>query len=115
MYICSCQVVHVSAAKKKWTIATARQHLPEVVGLAAHEPQRVYRRERLVAAVVSPELADQIEQIRRPSLATKLAELQRLCGEENYELDAPPRQDRVNPFAARPARGGPRRPPGRKR
>ncbi|HEY0483572.1 MAG TPA: hypothetical protein VGD37_38905 [Kofleriaceae bacterium] len=95
----------MTAAKKKWTIATARQHLPELVGLAAREPQRVYRRDRLVAAVVSPELADEVEKLRRPSLAARLAELQQLCAEESYVLTAPPRQDRANPFAA-PRAGG---------
>ena len=108
----SWHLVHVSAAKKPWTIATAREHLPELVGLAAHEPQRVYRRDRLVAVVVSPELADQVEQISRPSLATKLAELQRLCAEDGFELTAPARRDRANPLAPRRARV---RRPGRKR
>lgn len=105
----------MAAARKKWTIATARQHLPEVVGLAAREPQRVYRREQLVAAVVSPQLADEIEQLRRPSLAAKLAELQRLCAEDNYELAAPPRRDRANPLTSRRGSGRTRVPPSRKR
>jgi hypothetical protein len=85
---------------KAWTIATARQHLPEVVGLAAHEPQLVYRRDKLVAAVVSPELADEVHNLLRPSLAARLAELQRLCAEENYELPVSARRDRGNPFAS---------------
>jgi len=105
----------VAAAKKPWTIATARQHLPEVVGLAAREPQHVYRRDKLVATVVSPRLADLIESLRRPSLAMKLAELQRLCAEENYELDAPRRQDRSNPFASRRPRTRSRARPAPKR
>jgi hypothetical protein len=95
----------VVAAKKTWTIATARQHLPEVVGRAAREPQLVYRRDKLVAVVVSPDLADQAVNLRRPSLAVKLAELQRLCTEESYELSAPPRLERANPFASRRVRG----------
>jgi hypothetical protein len=105
MYIYACELVHVVAAKRKWTIATARQHLPELVGMAAREPQRVYRRDKLVAAVVSPELADEVENLRRPTLAMKLVELQRLCAEDNYELTAPPRRDRANPFSSRRVRG----------
>ena len=73
--------------------------------MAAREPQRVYRRDELVAVVVSPEQADQVENLRRPRLATKLAELQRLCAEEGYELTAPPRRDRANPFSSRRVRG----------
>ncbi|HEY0993887.1 MAG TPA: hypothetical protein VGD80_42820 [Kofleriaceae bacterium] len=102
-------------ARKKWTITTARQHLPQLVGLAAREPQHVYRRDTLVAAVVSPELAEQVERLARPSLAMKLAELQRLCAEEGYELSTPPRLDRANPFASPRARARPRKPPVRKR
>jgi hypothetical protein len=95
----------VVAAKKTWTIATARQHLPEMVGRAAREPQLVYRRDKLVAVVVSPDLADEVVNLRRPSLAMKLAELQRLCAEEGYALSAPPRRDRANPFTSRRVRG----------
>lgn len=104
MYKFACDVVHVSSAKKTWTIATARQSLSEVVGMAAREPQHVYRRNKLVAAVVSPELAHQVETLRRPSMATKLAELQRLCAEEGFELMTPARRDRANPVAAAPIR-----------
>lgn len=116
LYIHLCQVVHVAGIPKKtWTIATARQHLPELVGLAAREPQAVYRRDKLVAAVVSPELAGEIQNLLRPRLATKLAELQRLCTEENYELAAPPRGDRANPLASRRAGGRSRVRPGPRR
>jgi hypothetical protein len=94
----------VSVAKKTWTIAAARQHLSELIGLAAREPQQVYRRDKLVATVVSPELADDVKNLRRPGIAAKLAELQRLCAEENYELTAPLRRDRANPLASRRSR-----------
>jgi len=115
MYIYACQLVQVTAAKKRWTIATARQHLAELIGMTAREPQHVYRRDQRVAVVVSPELANEVESLSRPSLATKFAELQRLCAEEHYELQAPSRRDRPNPFASRPARGRSRmrRAPGR--
>jgi hypothetical protein len=99
---------------RRWTIATARQHLPKVIDMAAREPQRLYRRDKLVAAVVSPDLADEFVSHRRPSLAAKLAELQQLCAEENYELAPPVRRDRANPFATRRApaqRRASRKPP----
>ena len=83
----------------KWTIASARQHLPEVIASAAREPQRVYRRDKLVAAVVSPEAAEQIE--RRATVAKLFDDLQRICAEENYELPVAPRTNRPNPFAPR--------------
>jgi hypothetical protein len=77
---------------KKWTIASARQHLPTLVGLSAREPQHVYRRDKLVAAVVNPELIENVE--RRPPMAGLIAELQRICTEEAYELPIAPRRDR---------------------
>jgi hypothetical protein len=88
--------------RKPWTIASARQHLPELIRSAAREPQRVYRRNKLVATVVSPELSDKV--VAEPSLADRFAELRRICVEEHYELVIPPRRDRANPFAARRSR-----------
>jgi hypothetical protein len=83
---------------KRWTIAAARQNLPELVSRAAEAPQRVYRRDKLVAAVVNPEMIEGLERQNRPSLAARFAGLQQLCAEENYRFEAPPRRDRANPF-----------------
>lgn len=115
MYISLRQLVHVAAAKKKWTIASARQHFSELVGMSAREPQSVYRRNRLVATVVSPAVADEAETLHRPGLAQKLAELQRLCAEESYELRVPARQTRPDQLVSRRARGRSRKQPGQKR
>ena len=71
-----------------------------MVGLAAREPQDIYRRDVLVARVVSPDVAPP----PKPSMAAALAELQQLCAEENYTLEAPERRDRPNPFAPSSAR-----------
>jgi hypothetical protein len=83
---------------KRWTIAKARQHLPKLIALAAREPQAVYRRDKLVAGVVSPELKQKIEATglayRAPSLAAELEELRGLCAEEDYQLSTPKRVDR---------------------
>jgi hypothetical protein len=68
MYKIARDLVHVTSAKKTWTIAAARQSLSEVVGNAAREPQRVYRRDKRVAVVVSPALAHQVDTLRRPSV-----------------------------------------------
>jgi len=81
--------------KIRWTIATARQNLPTLVTLAAREPQEIYRRNDLVARVVSPEQAVPA----KPSAAALLAGIQRVCAEENYTLEPPPRTSRPNPFA----------------
>jgi hypothetical protein len=89
----------VARVPKRWTVATARQHLPKLLALAAREPQAVYRRDTLVATVVNPKLAAQVEETRAAersgTLADDLAELRRLCAEEDYVLTPPRRVDRV--------------------
>ena len=84
--------------KAKWSVATARQRLPKVISSAAREPQEIYRRNRLVATVVSPEFAEAVVESRRavtrPSLADAWAELRQICAEERYTLPTPRRRDR---------------------
>ena len=89
----------MARAKARWTIARARQKFPKLIAMAAREPQAVYRRNKLVATVVNPELGEKIE--ARPSphaaLAAALAELRRLCAEESYELRPAKRGNRRIP------------------
>jgi hypothetical protein len=106
MYISGGKHVHMNEGKKpRWTIASARQNLPEVVTLAAREPQDIYRRNELVARVVAPGAQAGVRE--HPSAAALLAEIQRVCADENYTLAVPARVDRPNPFAnhAKPKRG----------
>lgn len=94
MYIFGDQDVHVSEAKKiRWTIASARQNLPTLVGMAAREPQDIYRRDELVARVVS---ADSPPQLHAPSAAELIARIQRAIAKEAYDLPVAPRVDRPN-------------------
>jgi hypothetical protein len=99
VYISAVQHVHVSERRPRWTVATARRQLPALLGAAAREPQRVYKRNKLVATVVSPEVADRVG--ARPSLADSLGELQRLCAQEEYELPEVVRRDRPVPSQPR--------------
>ena len=78
----------------RWTIATARQNLAELVSLAAREPQEIYRRDKLVAWVISVD--ESTVALARPSLADAFAELRRICAEENYALEIPERENRRN-------------------
>lgn len=92
--------VHVGEGKKpRWTIASARQNLPELVTLAAHEPQDIYRRDTLVARVVA--VGPDAPVVReKPSAAELLAAIQRVCEEENYDLPVAPRLGRPNAMLA---------------
>lgn len=108
MYMSRRQDVHVSERKKlRWTIASARHNLPTVVGLAAREPQDIYRRDKLVARIVSPDAA--APPAKKPLLAELLAEIQRACAEEAYALAVSPREDRPNPFVRPPRARSPKR------
>lgn len=87
----------MSDKRPRWTIASARQNLPALIGLAAREPQEVYRRNTLVAKVVGPDDPHGAEK-RRP-LSEALAELQRICAEDGYSLPRARRRDRRNPMS----------------
>jgi prevent-host-death family protein len=83
-----------------WNIAQAKQRFSEVVKQAATEPQLIYNRDRLVAAVIDVEAFNAFNQWRersqRRTLADEFAELRKIAEEENYELIVPPRTDRPN-------------------
>jgi antitoxin (DNA-binding transcriptional repressor) of toxin-antitoxin stability system len=87
---------------KGWKIGEAKQRFSEVVREAADEPQWIYKRDRLVAAVVDAEsLATFLEWKRRRerrTLADAFEELRRIRGDEAW-IEVPPRRDRPNPFA----------------
>lgn len=96
--------MYIMTRSRKWTIAAARENLASLIGSAAREPQRVYRRDKLVAAVVGPEIAEALDRPhRRSQLAQSFTDLQQLCAESDYELPLAPRIDR-SPSAARPRR-----------
>ncbi|HWN41470.1 MAG TPA: prevent-host-death protein [Thermoanaerobaculia bacterium] len=88
-----------------WKIGEAKQRFSEVVRAAEEEPQRIYNRDRLVAAVVGPgeikEFLAWRERRRKGSLADSVRELSRICEEEDYTLEVPRREQegRPNPFA----------------
>lgn len=86
-----------------WKIADAKQNFSEVVKAAEDEPQWIYKRDKLVAAVVPAETLKEFLGWRRlnerRTLGEAFAELRRICEEEGYTLEIPPRQERPNPFA----------------
>lgn len=89
-----------------WNIAEAKQHFSEVVKLAVAEPQAIYNRATLVAAVVGAEEYRAFEEWRHrqaPSrtLADDFAQLRQLLLEEGIAdgLELPPRSERPNAFA----------------
>lgn len=93
--------------QKRWTMAEARKRLPELVQAASEAPQVLYRRDEIVGAIVGPhELArltiGQRERGEMRSIGAAFAELRRInvaSSEDDFDLVAPPRMPRPDPFA----------------
>lgn len=87
----------------KWTIDEAQKQLSSIINATSLEPQLIYTKEELVAAIVDPELFQEFlnwrQKAARQSLSEVFKELQQLCAEENYSLEIPRRSDRHNPFS----------------
>ena len=87
----------------RWKVSEAKQRFSDVVKSAAHEPQLIFNRDRLVAAIVDGETLKAFEDWRagheRASLADRFADLRTLMAEEDYDLATPERRDRKNAMA----------------
>lgn len=85
-----------------WKIADAKQKFSELVKAAEEEPQWIYNRDKLVAAMVPAgaleEFLDWRRRKKERSLAEAFEDLRRICEEEDLSLEIPPRQERPNPF-----------------
>jgi len=85
-----------------WNIADAKQKFSELIRAAEDEPQWIYNRDKLVAAVIPAATLQEFlawrSEAERPSLGEAFAELRRICEEEEYTFELPPRQERPNPF-----------------
>ncbi len=84
-----------------WNVAEAKRRFSELLRKAVREPQLIYSRDRLVAAVVDP---GTLEAVRRwqeregRSVAERFAEYRAIAAEEEYALEVPARRDRTNRF-----------------
>lgn len=85
----------------KWQIAQAKQEFSQLVRAALEEPQFIFNRDRLVAALVD---AEEYQAFRRwkeqqeCSLLDAFRPLQMICAEEGYSLEVPERKDRIAPL-----------------
>ena len=83
---------------QEWRIGEAKQSFSEVVRSAQAAPQKIFNRDRLVAAVISGELFEEIEQFTRErdrkSFASLTSEIREICDGEGYTIEVPQRLDR---------------------
>ena len=81
-----------------WLVSEAKQRLSEVLRRSEKEPQRIFSRNRFVAAVVSADLFEEFERWRaerlRGTLGRRFDEVREICAEESYSLDVGGRRDR---------------------
>jgi prevent-host-death family protein len=81
-----------------WLTGDAKQRFSEVLRRCETEPQPIYRRDRLVAVVISAEAYEEFERWResrhRLTLADAFGEVRELCAHHDYELDTGERDDR---------------------
>ncbi len=90
-----------------WNVAQAKQKLSQVLRPAAEEPQKIYNRQRFVAAVVNGETFEEFRRwaarTEQRTIGEEFAKLRRICAEEGgWELPSPDREDRPNAFAEAP-------------
>lgn len=81
-----------------WLVGQAKQRLSEVLRRSGKEPQRIFSRDRFVAAVVSADLFEEFERWlkdrRRQSLGRRFSEMREICREDEYSLEIGERRDR---------------------
>jgi hypothetical protein len=82
----------------KWMTGEAKQQFSELLRKSAEEPQLIYRRDRLVAAVISPADFAELERARAlrggQTLGQRFDEIREICARYDYELDTGERRDR---------------------
>lgn len=82
----------------RWMSGAAKQQFSELVRRSAKEPQEIYRRDRLVAAVISAEDFEEFKLWREAqeqrTLGQAFAEVRELAARYDYELDTGERRDR---------------------
>jgi prevent-host-death family protein len=85
-----------------WTVAEARRSFSELLRAASREPQRIFNRSSLVAAVVDAGDYEEFQRWRKArrerSLAEDFEELREICREEQYALPVAKRSSRRTPF-----------------
>lgn len=82
----------------RWLTGEAKQQFSEVLRQSEDEPQKIFRRNRLVAAVISARTFEEFERWResreRRTLGEAFDEVRELCARYDYELDTGERIDR---------------------
>ena len=81
-----------------WKIAQAKEKFSELIRKSQKEPQVIYSRDKVVAAVISSDEYLEYKKTREDketeTLASRFRELRDICKEEDYEIKVPERENR---------------------
>ena len=72
--------------KNGWSVGAAKQQFSEVLRRSEAEPQLIYRRNQLIAAVVSVDEPKARTLTKNKTIAERLAEVREVARQENYRL-----------------------------
>lgn len=84
--------------KNGWNVGEAKQQFSEVLRRSAMEPQLIYRRDQLIAAVVAMDDKNVASISKRRTIADRFEEARELFRQENYQLPQARRRTRANSF-----------------
>lgn len=86
--------------KNDWQVGEAKQQFSELLRRSERQPQLIYRRNRLVAAVVAMDETKAAALNEPVTLADRFDEIREVFRQEKAHLRVPPRRDRKNDFAS---------------
>lgn len=84
--------------KNGWNVGEAKQQFSKVLRRSERAPQLIYRRNRLIAAVVSMDEAKAAAVASPPTIGERFEEARALLRGENYHLPQIRRRSRANSF-----------------
>jgi len=84
--------------KNGWKVGQAKQQFSEVLRRSESVPQLIYRRNRLIAAVVAMDETGEKPTSRPLTIGDRLDEARELFQSANYELPVPRHRSRANDF-----------------
>ena len=72
--------------KNEWKVGEAKQRFSEVLRRSENEPQLIYRRNHLIAAIVAVDETKAAAVVRRPTIGDRFQEARELFRRESYRL-----------------------------
>lgn len=82
--------------KKGWNVGAAKQQFSEVLRRSESEPQLIYRRNRLIAAVIAMDESKVDASAGRVTIGDRFQEARELLHDQKYRLPQTGRRSRRN-------------------